>query len=128
MEFILIIAFFAVVLFALSSQREEINDSIDEEVIEKNALIEYKDFFDSLFEYPLTLDQRKSIVCDADRLLSVASAGSGKTSTLIGKFAYLVESKKAKPEEILILAFNSSVKRELEKRLKDLYFKDFNFC
>ena len=126
MEFVLIIAVLVIALIALSSQKEEINNAIDEEALEKNALKEYKDFFDSLFEYPLTLDQRKSIVCDADRLLSVASAGSGKTSTLIGKFAYLVESKKAKPEEILILAFNSSVKRELEKRLKDLYFKDFN--
>ena len=34
--------------------------------IEKNNLIRYKEFFDNLFEYSLTQDQRKSIVCDAD--------------------------------------------------------------
>ncbi len=92
--------------------------------IEKNNLIRYKEFFDNLFEYSLTQDQRKSIVCDADRLLSVASAGSGKTSTLVGKFAYLVKSKKAKESEILILSFNRSVKEELEKRLKQLGHND----
>ena len=50
----------------------------------------------------------------------IASAGSGKTSTILAKYFYLVETKKAKPEEILILAFARPVAEEIKKRLKEL--------
>ncbi len=84
----------------------------------------YQNFFDNLFDYPLTDSQRKSILSEAERNLVVASAGSGKTSTLMGKFAYLVESKKASEEEILIIAFNKVVQIEIERRLNKLGYEN----
>lgn len=84
----------------------------------------YQNFFDNLFDYPLTDSQRKSILSEAERNLVIASAGSGKTSTLIGKFAYLIESKRASEEKILILAFNKVVQIEIERKLNDLGYKN----
>ena len=48
-----------------------------------------KDFFDGLLNYPLTHDQRVSILDSGKRNLVLASAGCGKTSVLIAKLAYL---------------------------------------
>tara|TARA_B100000989_G_scaffold160060_1_gene119505 strand:- start:291 stop:3359 length:3069 start_codon:yes stop_codon:yes gene_type:complete len=82
----------------------------------------YNSFLDNVFEYPLCESQKKAILIEEDRTLVIASAGSGKTSTLIGKYAFLVESRKAKEEEILILAFNKQVQLEIEKKLKSKGF------
>ena len=84
-----------------------------------NLLIKYKDFFNFLKEYPLTKEQRVAVVDDSPRALIVASAGSGKTSVLEAKYAYLLESHQAMPSEILVLAFNTSVRKELKKKISN---------
>lgn len=45
----------------------------------------HKDFFDHCLKYPLDQQQRRSIVSEEDNCLVVSSAGSGKTSSIIGK-------------------------------------------
>ena len=50
--------------------------------------------------YPLTDDQRRAIVVDEENCLLVAGAGTGKTSTIVGKAGYLIEKGLAAPEEI----------------------------
>ena len=37
--------------------------------------------------------------------LVIASAGSGKTTTIVGKVKYLLKTQQAKPEDILLLSF-----------------------
>lgn len=61
-------------------------------------------------------DQRKSIVCEEDRTLVVAGAGTGKTQTILGKVAYLYLDKKVHPEEILLLSFTKKAAQELKTR------------
>ena len=39
--------------------------------------------------------------------LVIAGAGSGKTTTIIGKVEYLIINKLYNPEEILIISFNN---------------------
>ena len=51
----------------------------------ENELVEYKNFFDSIFSEPLTLQQRKCIIVDEAHNLIVAGAGTGKTRTIVGK-------------------------------------------
>ena len=87
-------------------------------------LNKHKEFFDSLLSNPLTREQRESIVDDSHRTLVIASAGSGKTTTLIGKYAFLLEEGLANPEEILILAFNKDISEEVKDRLKKLLSVD----
>ena len=49
-------------------------------------------FFDTLEKHPLTPAQRRACVVDEDNVLVLAGAGTGKTSTMMAKAAYLVRS------------------------------------
>lgn len=83
----------------------------------KNELINNKDFFDTVLKYPLDIQQRESIVKLEDNCLVVSSAGSGKTSTSVGKIKYLVEKRHIAPEKILSLTYTTKAARELTSRL-----------
>lgn len=78
----------------------------------------FQKFFDSIEKQPLTELQRRSVILDERRNLVVAGAGTGKTSVIIAKAGYLIESGKCKPEDILLLAFNADAARELADRCK----------
>jgi len=83
---------------------------IDEE-LKKN-----KEYFDTVLSYPLDPQQRESIVKLEDNCLVVSSAGSGKTSTSVGKIKYLVEKKGIKPSKILPLTYTTKAASELSER------------
>jgi superfamily I DNA/RNA helicase len=51
------------------------------------------------------------------RVLVAASAGSGKTSTLVKRLAWLVQSKKVNPSRIMAVTFNKKAQREIKERL-----------
>jgi len=67
-------------------------------------------------------DQVNAIASDEDNTLLVAGAGTGKTTTILGKLAYLVERVGVKPEEILLLSFTGRAVNELNERIE----KKFN--
>lgn len=83
----------------------------------ESELIANKDFFDQVESTPLTKEQRVSSIIFEDRNLLVAAAGSGKTSTIIGKVGYALLTGLYKPEEILVLAFNRNAGDELNERI-----------
>lgn len=74
-------------------------------------------YFDTLEKHPLTQSQRRACVQDEDNVLVLAGAGTGKTSTMMAKAAYLVRSGLAQPNEILMLAFAKKARDELEERV-----------
>ncbi|MEN5173624.1 UvrD-helicase domain-containing protein [Acinetobacter higginsii] len=76
-----------------------------------------KQFFDQVESTPLTDEQRISSIIFEDRNLLVAAAGSGKTSTIVGKVGYALLTGLYKPEEILVLAFNKNAGEELSERI-----------
>lgn len=80
-------------------------------------LVRRASFFDSVESTPLTAEQRDAAVVLEDHTLLVAAAGSGKSSTVVAKVGYLIEAGICDPAEILVLAFNKSVRIELEDRL-----------
>jgi len=86
----------------------------------KEAISSNKKLFDRLEAHPLTDHQREACVYDEDNVLVIAGAGTGKTSTMVAKAAYLVQQGLAKPEEILMLAFGKDASGELEERVSDL--------
>lgn len=57
-----------------------------------DKLREHKAFFDTVLAYPLDDQQRRSIVSEEQNCLVVSSAGSGKTSSIVGKVEYLIQS------------------------------------
>lgn len=64
--------------------------------------------------------QRTAVITDEYSNLIIAGAGSGKTLTILGKVKYLLEQKKVKPENILLLSFTRKTVEELNVRLKNL--------
>ena len=76
----------------------------------------YKEFFDSVEKNPLTEAQRKASVINEDSNLVLAGAGTGKTSTMIGRAGYLLASGQARPGELLMLAFAKKAAEEMQER------------
>jgi DNA helicase-4 len=97
--------------------RLEIIQERNDEYVEKE-LIEYKDFFDSIFSEPLTLQQRKCIIVDEAHNLIVAGAGTGKTRTIVGKVGYLLKKGIVTPDEVLMLSFGRGARDEMAERIQ----------
>ena len=50
--------------------------------------------------------------------LIIAGAGSGKTTTIVGKVKYLLLTGQCKPEDILLLSFTNASASEMKERVK----------
>ena len=75
--------------------------------------------------HPLDGEQRKAIYDPARLNLTVAGAGSGKTTTILGKILYLLQSGFASPPEILVLSFTHDSATELRERFLREYYQTF---
>ena len=82
----------------------------------KEELDIHKDFFDHCLKYPLDKQQRRSIVSEEDNCLVVSSAGSGKTSSIVGKVKYLIEIKGVDPEKILLISYTNKAVRRTDRQ------------
>ncbi|WP_244483774.1 UvrD-helicase domain-containing protein [Rhizobium sp. Root482] len=82
-----------------------------------SELSRYRSFFDDLDRRSLSDQQREACIRLEDNNLLVASAGSGKSATMVGKVAYVLDKQLYRPEEILVLAFNKSAADELMERI-----------
>ena len=87
----------------------------------KGEMERYGDFFGSLEKYPLTRKQMEAIVVDEHRNLVIAGAGTGKTSTLVGKVGYLLEKGLVSPDEVLLLSFGSDPNEEMADRVSEKF-------
>ena len=83
----------------------------------RQVLRRHAQLFDTLESHPLTPSQRQACVVDETANLVLAGAGSGKTSVLVGRAAYLLETKLATPAEILLLAFGKQAADEMATRV-----------
>ena len=84
------------------------------------ALATGKQFFDTVQGKPLSQQQRLACVRDEDNNLVLAGAGSGKTSVIVARAAHLIHAGLARPDQILILAFNRDAADEVGMRLAEL--------
>ena len=64
--------------------------------------------------------QQEAVLHETGPLLIVAGAGTGKTTVLINRLAYLVLEKGLSTEEILLLTFTEKSAGELEERADKL--------
>src|SRR3989475_11135249 len=64
--------------------------------------------------------QREAVTHDAGPLLIIAGAGTGKTTVITRRIAWLIAQKKARPEEILALTFTDKAAAEMEERVDTL--------
>jgi DNA helicase-4 len=86
----------------------------------REEALRHAKLFQSDLGHSLTPRQQEAILHDEDNCIVVAGAGTGKTSTIVGKCAYVVASGLAKPEQILLMAFTRKARDEMEERVKAL--------
>jgi hypothetical protein len=79
----------------------------------------WEPFFAVCERTPLTEEQGKAAITIEKATLLGAAAGSGKSSTLVGKVAYMLPMGIAVPGEILCMAFNNGAAKEIRERLKE---------
>src|SRR3989339_878089 len=72
------------------------------------------------FMRDLDPEQKEAVVHDKGPLLIIAGAGTGKTTVITRRIAYLISSKRAKPGEILALTFTDKAADEMETRVDQL--------
>lgn len=57
----------------------------------------------------------------------VSSAGSGKTSSIVGKVKYLIEIKKVDPKRILLISYTNKAAAELTERMNIPGLRGYTF-
>jgi DNA helicase-2/ATP-dependent DNA helicase PcrA len=71
----------------------------------------------------LNQEQYAAATSTSSQNLIIASAGTGKTSTIVGRIAHLL-NKNIKPQEILLLTFTNKAAAEMVERVAELFGKD----
>ncbi len=65
-------------------------------------------------------EQREAVTHGEGPLLIVAGAGTGKTQVITRRIAWLIASRRARPEQILALTFTDRAAAEMESRVDQL--------
>src|ERR1700730_19199489 len=68
----------------------------------------------------LTERQREAVTHGAGPLLIIAGAGTGKTTVITRRIAYLIATRQARPSEVLALTFTDKAASEMEERVDQL--------
>lgn len=81
--------------------------------------ISNKAFFDTVESSALTEHQARASLIFDDANLTLAAAGSGKTSVIVAKIGYAISSNNFSEKEIIALAYNTDAMNELKKRIPE---------
>jgi DNA helicase-4 len=88
--------------------------------------IQFKALFDHTENRSLDTRQRDCIVKDEINNLVIAGAGSGKTTTIVGKVKYLMTRHLYTPEQLLVLSYTNTSATEMAERIKKETDKDID--
>ncbi|RTE64929.1 helicase IV [Amphritea opalescens] len=107
-----------VLLYKWSSLHPEFLEAQRQSYVEQQKEAN-RELFDRIESNPLTDKQRDACIIDEDNNLVLAGAGTGKTSTMIGRVGYLINSHQASAKEILMLAFGNKAAEEMRERITE---------
>lgn len=71
----------------------------------------------------LNQPQREAVCSEANNLLVLAGAGSGKTRVLVHRIAWLIQEKHIPPHRILAVTFTNKAAAEMKQRIESLLNK-----
>jgi len=77
----------------------------------------FENLFQNVERRCLDEQQRIAIVTDEDNNLVIAGAGSGKTTTIVGKVKYLQIKHRVPPSDILLISFTNKSAASLAERI-----------
>ena len=87
------------------------------------------DFFETIkskHNIKLNEQQKKAVSHIEGPALVLAGPGSGKTTVITARAAYLIQNAGVKPYNILTLTFNKAAQLEMERRFQRLYGSEIN--
>ncbi|WAG62596.1 UvrD-helicase domain-containing protein [Clostridium estertheticum] len=99
------------------SNIEKIRDDYNKKFI-RIEKINYKNLFDNIEGRALDQQQRECVIKEEINNLVIAGAGTGKTTTIVGKIKYLLEKYNYNSDEILVLSFTNASASEMAERVK----------
>ncbi len=108
------------------SEIEERRNSFNAVLIDQE-LKAYEQAFDNIEGNSLDDQQRKTIIVEEDNNLCIAGAGSGKTTTIVGKIKYLLERYRVDPEKILLISYTRKAAESLSARVQNNRLKGYTF-
>jgi len=79
----------------------------------------YAKYFANVETSPLTAEQIAASLHFDDANVTVAAAGSGKTSVMVSKVGYAIQSGLLQEHEIIVLAYNKAAAKELRERISN---------
>lgn len=65
-------------------------------------------------------EQRRAIQSECPHVAVIAGPGSGKTKTLVGRIAFLIQEKETPPQQITAVTFTNKAAQEMRERLAAL--------
>ncbi|MBP2844650.1 DNA helicase IV [Dickeya oryzae] len=90
----------------------------------QTMLVTQSAFFDTVESSPLNPSQCQAVVNGENAVLVLAGAGSGKTSVLVARAAWLLHRGEASPQQILLLAFGRQAAKEMNSRIRERLHTD----
>ncbi|WP_165929556.1 UvrD-helicase domain-containing protein [Pseudocnuella soli] len=95
---------------------KQVREDYNKQFIE-SELKEFKSFFDNVEGRKLDEQQRRAIITDEDNSLVIAGAGSGKTTTIVGKVNYVLKKYNVSAENVLLISFTRRSAQSLKERI-----------
>ena len=87
-----------------------------------------RDIIGNIEKHELSDEQISAIAGAGHNTLVLAGAGTGKTTTIIGYIAWLLATKRAAPEEILVLSFTKASASDMSQRIMASTGKTIRAC
>jgi len=111
-------------LSAVKKKLISVSDSLEQAMLSHNANVacslreDARCLIGNVEGQPLDDQQMDCIVKPAHNHLVIAGAGTGKTTTIVGKIKYLLAKNIRKPTDILVVSFTNASAAEMKERIE----------